>query len=137
MRRGAAVAAALGCVLVSSGCGGAEAVHAGDVTVLVAARSGDSMDAGSSGALTVVGGCAGVGDSVVIWPHGTDIVDDDPLTLDVPGVGHVVLGEKFDMGGGFIYETGDTDQSPPDEIGDGVPIPEDCQGRDIWLAAPG
>jgi hypothetical protein len=118
-----------------AGCGGPEVLHAGDVTVLVRESRGDSMGAEFRGPLAVVGGCAGAGGAVVVWPHGTEVVATDPLTLDIPGSGRVALGEAFEMGGGFAYEAASSDRDAPAEIGDGVAIPEDCRGLDLWVAA--
>jgi len=135
VHRGIVLAAVLGCVLTVSGCGDAKVLHAGGVSVLVAAPSGDSMAAEFRGELAVVGDCAGAGDAVVIWPHGTKVVRADPLTLDIPGVGHVTVGERFEMGGGFVYESSDATESAPAVFGDKVAIPEGCRGRDLWVAA--
>lgn len=68
-------------------CGGGEAVSAGDAIVLVSERTGSGMEALGGGRLEVVGGCLGACGYVIVWPHGTEVVDDEPLTIDVPGHG--------------------------------------------------
>ena len=73
-------------VLPLSGCGG-QVISAGDVTVLVSERGSGGMDALGGGVLEVVGGCLGASGSVIVWPHGTDVVQDDPLTIDIPDYG--------------------------------------------------
>ena len=73
-----------------SGCGGAEVAVVDDVTVLIGARSGSGMDALLPGRLAVVDGCLGLDyedgavSYVVIWPHGTEVVRDSPLTIALP-----------------------------------------------------
>jgi len=113
---------------VLSACGGAEVVDAGDVTVLVGERSGDGMAALLPGRLAVVDGCLGVqseGDAayVVVWPHGTEVVDEDPLTISVPDDGEHVLGDELEVGGG---------ESPLKEPG-GIDVEAECPGALIWL----
>lgn len=109
---------------------------AGDVTVLVSARTGTGMDALGSGPLSVVGGCLGLGEFVVVWPPGTDVVDEDPLRLDLPDVGTVGLGDPVQVAGGFVVEhaEGDETREPgPAEVG-GVTVPRRCAAHDVFLA---
>ena len=69
-------------------CGGqGEVVQSGDVSVLVSERADGGMAAQGGGTLEVVGGCLGAGGSVIVWPHGTQVVQDQPLTILIPGVG--------------------------------------------------
>ncbi|WP_121251193.1 hypothetical protein [Nocardioides ferulae] len=112
-----------------TGCS-AEVVESGEVAVLVGERSGDGMDALLSGRLAVVEGCLGVTTTedetgtVVVWPHGTDVVDDDPLTIAVPGEDDYALGEEIQVGGGGA--------DGPD-VG-GVDIEQECGVDTAWLA---
>jgi hypothetical protein len=39
----------------------------------------------------------------VIWPHGTKIATDDPLTIDVPSLGRLRVGDYVDGMGGDEY----------------------------------
>ena len=64
----------------------------------------DSMSAGVSGVLSRVGSCIGLGDSLVIWPHGTTW---DPatstLTFSAPFEGYSAqLGQHVHGGGGTV-----------------------------------
>lgn len=134
MKRCAVVAGLLGALPLVAGCGG-QVVTAGDVTVLVSARTGAGMDALGSGPLTVVGGCLGLGDFVVVWPPGTDVVDEDPLVVDVPEVGRVGLGDRVVVGGGFVveHEPGTARDAGSEEVG-GVTVPASCARHDVFLA---
>jgi hypothetical protein len=38
----------------------------------------------------------------VIWPQGTRIASDDPMTIDVPGLGTLTIGDQV-AGGGVEY----------------------------------
>ncbi|HEX4976380.1 MAG TPA: hypothetical protein VFV40_00815 [Nocardioides sp.] len=134
MNRQAATAGLLGALVLVAGCGG-RVVSAGDVTVLVSARTGAGMDALGSGRLSVVGGCLGLGDVVVVWPHGTDVVGEEPLRVEVPGVGSVGLGDQVEVGGGFVveHEPGTPRDAGPVEVG-GVSVPASCAKHDVFLA---
>lgn len=121
--------AALALLAPLSACGGGEVVEAGDVTVLVGEDTGAGMDALLSGELTVIDGCLGVRQYVVIWPHGTDVTDDDPLTIEVPDLGTFTLGDTVELGGGEVSTNSDTSEL------DGVTVPEDCAGSASWLAS--
>src|SRR3954452_361212 len=85
------LAVALGTVCVLAGCGGGQGdvLRSEDSTVLVGAKvDGDSLAGiGYSGTVAMVGQCLGLNEATVIWPHGTQIASDDPLTIDVPGLG--------------------------------------------------
>ena len=64
------------------------------------------MDAVLGGSLEVLGGCLGVGGVVVVWPHGTDVVDEDPVTIEIPGMGRYTVGDQVEIGGGGGREDG-------------------------------
>ena len=68
----------------------------------------------------MVGDCLGLGDNVVIWPPGTKVVSGDPLTIDVPGLRSVAVGDSIE-GGGLDYGQ----REPPD----GLKVPESCEGK--------
>lgn len=134
-RRWRAGLTALAALVALTGCGG-QVLSAGEVTVLVAARTGAGMDALGSGRLSVVGGCLGLEDYVVVWPHGTDVVAEDPLRVEVPGVGTVGLGDRVQLAGGFVVEhpgDGPARDAAPLEVG-GVEAPASCARHDVFLA---
>ncbi|MCF6745292.1 hypothetical protein E9529_13615 [Blastococcus sp. KM273128] len=109
-------------------------IAAGGVTVLVSERTGSGMDALGGGRLEVVGGCLGAGGSVVVWPHGTEVVDEEPMTIDVPGHGIYGLGDEVEVGGGFVLEHSSQDVRPgPFDIA-GVTVPAGCAEHDVFLA---
>jgi hypothetical protein len=115
-----------------SACGGAQAIDGGGATVLVAERTRGGMDALLEGTLAVVDGCLGItdgttyADTVVVWPHGTEVTSDDPTTIDLPGVGEVAVGEEVSVGGGV-------DRSNTGQVG-GLTVPSYCDSGEIWLA---
>ena len=105
------MAAALLPLAALAGCGG-HVTMAGDVTVLVAAPAVDGMDALGGGRLEVVGGCLGASGSVIVWPHGTEVVAEDPLTISIPDVGTYRLGDDVRIGGGYVLEHTSSDVTP-------------------------
>jgi hypothetical protein len=54
---------------------------------------------GLGGVVRMIGTCLGFGENPVIWPYGTTIVSDSPLTIAVPGLGHVSVGDGVGGGG--------------------------------------
>lgn len=122
-----------GLALSLAACGG-QAISAGDVTVLVSERADAGMDALGGGKLEVVGGCLGAGGSVIVWPHGTDVVQDDPLTIDIPGYGTFALGDEVQVAGGYVLEHSSDDVAPGDYPVSGVSVPAECAKYDIFLA---
>lgn len=121
-------------LLLVPGCGG-DVVTAGDTTVLVGQRATSGMDALGGGTLEVVGGCLGAGGYVVVWPHGTEVVDEDPLTIDIPDAGRVALGDEVQVGGGFVLEHSSTTRSPGPLQAGGITVPAECAAYDVFLAA--
>ena len=79
-------------------------IDAGGVKVMVAGYQSGGSDALGGGTLEVVGDCLGADGDVYVFPQGTKVVDEDPLTVDIPDVGEVSLGEEFDVGGGWEVE---------------------------------
>ena len=128
---------ALGVCVLLTACGG-RVIEAGDVTVLVGQRTGSGMDAMGGGVLEVVGGCLGAGGYTIVWPHGTEVVDEDPLTIDVPGEGEVSLGDEISLGGGYVQESDGGASTPagPVQVG-GVRVPEACVGQGVFLSHAG
>lgn len=80
----------------------------GDALVLVGEKTNAGMMALTSGVLTDVGGCVGIGpengalddSAVVIWPHGTTVTVPEPLTIRVGGKDYE-MGDQIEIGGGF------------------------------------
>lgn len=65
-----------------------------------AAVVGDNVaGVGLGGSVTLAGDCLGINQMAVIWPHGTTVVDTDPLTITVPGVGSLSVGDHVSGGG--------------------------------------
>jgi hypothetical protein len=115
------------------GCAG-QVISAGDVTVLVSEFPSGGMDAQGGGRLEVLGGCLGASGSVIVWPHGTKVVGDDPLTIEVPDNGTFGLGDEVQLGGGWVLEHSSDNVEPgPYEVG-GVTVPAECAEHDIFLA---
>jgi hypothetical protein len=57
------------------------------------------------------------------------VVSEDPLEVDVPGVGTVGLGDTVELGGGFVFEPG-----APGETYDSELVPRECAGSPVFLA---
>jgi hypothetical protein len=132
-RHGAWSLVASAAVVSLSACGG-QVISAGDVTVLVSERPGAGMDALGGGRLEVVGGCLGASGSVIVWPHGTKVVDEEPLRIEVPGYGTFGLDDQVQVGGGYVLEHSSGEVKPgPYEVA-GVTVPADCAEYDIFLA---
>lgn len=114
-------------------CGG-RVISTGEVTVLVAEPADAGMTAVVGGRLEVVGGCLGTNGSLIVWPHGTEIVKDHPPTIDVPDYGTFALGDRLEVGGGFVLEHSSDDvQSGTYEVA-GVTMPAECAKHEIFVA---
>jgi len=87
------------------------------------------MEALGGGTVDVVDGCLGADGAVIIWPHGTEVVSADPLTVDVPDVGEVTLGDAVQLGGGFVFEPTSEGQTYDSEL-----VPPSCADRPVFLA---
>jgi hypothetical protein len=116
-----------------SGCGG-KVIVAGEVSVLVSERATSGMDALGGGRLEVVGGCLGADGTVIVWPHGTKVINEDPLTIEIPDNGTFTVGEEVRIGGGYVLE-----RSPGERADDsfevaGVTVPSSCSEHDVFLA---
>lgn len=127
---------ALSAVPLLAACGGGgQVISAGDVTVLVSEETGSGMEALGGGQLEVVGGCLGASGSVIVWPHGTEVAHDEPLTVDVPGYGTYGLGDEVQVaGGGVGLERSSTDVEPGPYDVAGVTVPARCAQHNIFLA---
>lgn len=101
--------AATAATLVLVGCGGGQTQRSlGDFTIYVhrgsmLPRGGE--DALIQGKLTTDEGCVllehETGDAYpVVWPSGTSIIDDDPLTLRLPSGDRLEVGQTVSGGGG-------------------------------------
>lgn len=106
----------------------------GDVTVLVSEPLEAGMDALGGGRVEVVGGCLGADGSVIVWPPGTEVIEDDPLRVDVPGSGTIGLGDDVELGGGYVLEHSSDEVEPgPYEVA-GITVPAECAEHDVFLA---
>lgn len=103
-----------------------------EATVLVSERTSSGMEALIPGVIESVDGCLGLNGQVVVWPHGTDVVDEDPLTLDLPGHGEVGVGDEIALGGGFLHEP-PQDEPRDDLVMGGVLVPEPCTHHPVAL----
>ena len=117
--------------MLLAACGGGEAqqLRAGDVTVLVSAPPDAGMDALGGGTVEVVDGCLGADGAVIIWPHGTRVVSEEPPEIDVPQVGAVGVGDTVELGGGFVFEPESPGQTYASDL-----VPEACADRPVFLA---
>lgn len=94
------------------------------------------MDSAGNGRLEVVGGCLGAEGFVFIWPPGTKVVEEEPLTIDVPDTGVFAIGEEIRIAGGFVLEHSEDEIEPgPIEFA-GITVPAECAKHDIFLATP-
>lgn len=136
-RGSAVIIAATGALLAA--CGGSvtdgpsvgERLIVGEVTVLVSEPPSAGMDALGGGTVEVVGDCLGADGTVMIWPHGTEVVQESPLMIEIPEVGTVGLGDVVELGGGMIYEPS-SDPTGPDPDPPGVP--QGCASYPVFLA---
>ena len=121
------------CFVSLAGCSG-KVITVDGATVLVSERATSGMDAALAAELQIVGGCLGAGGSVVIWPFGTRVIDEDPLTIEIPDNGTFVVGEEVTVGGGFVLEHSSVARDPgPLEVS-GVTVPTACADHDVFLA---
>lgn len=110
--------------------------HGDQLRVPVAELSNGGMDAALSSDLAVVGGhCLGVEgpgpDTLLIWPFGTTVsYDPDPVVLLPDGTTYAV-GDRLELGGGYIDETQTRATSAPIAL-----LPPECQGLQRFLVSP-
>lgn len=116
-----------------TGCAGMVIV-AGEVSVLVSERPAGGMDALGGGQLEVVGGCLGADSTVIVWPHGTKVVNEDPISIDIPDNGTFTLGDQVQVGGGYVLEHSSGERvADPFEVA-GVTVPSACAEHGVFLA---
>jgi hypothetical protein len=109
-------------------------LSAGEVTVLVSKPAGAGMEALGGGRLEVLSGCLGASGSVIVWPHGTEVVKEEPLIIDVPNYGTFALDDEVQVSGGYVLEHSSNDVEPGDYQAGGVTVPADCARHDIFVA---
>jgi hypothetical protein len=133
MRKVPSCVASAGLLLLLAACGD-QATTAGNVSVLVSGPTSTGMLSLMNGRLEVVGDCLGANGSVIVWPPGTDVVKQDPLTIDIPDNGTFTLGDDVHLGGGLVVQHPIDDVEPgPIEVA-GVSVPAECAKHDIFLA---
>lgn len=107
------------CLLVGAlaSCNGT-ALEGDGGTVLIGTDDGDNMaGVGLGGEVALVGDCLGLDEALIIWPPWTEVTAAEPLTISVPGLGAVKVGDRIE-GGGQEYDI----SHPPD----GLKIPAGC-----------
>jgi hypothetical protein len=109
-------------------------ISAGEVTVLVSEQTGSGEQALGGGQLEVVGGCLGASGSVIVWPHGTEVVNEDPVMINVPGHGTYGLGDEIQLVGGVALAHSSRDVEPGTYDVAGAIVPPLCAEHDIFLA---
>lgn len=107
------------------------------VVVLVSEAMKGGRGSGITGRVEVVGGCLGIDGSVVVWPHGTETLAYEPLTITIPRKGSYAVGDEVQLPGGQVVErsSGGTGTGPRKV--NGARIPVSCAKRDIFLARRG
>jgi hypothetical protein len=130
IRRLAWFAAAACLLLAVAGCSNSKTlVSSAGTQVIVGTDDGNNMaGVGFGGVIDYAGTCLGLrmgGNEevhTVIWPPGTEITDEDPFTIHVPGLGDVGIGQSIE-GGGLSYEDRD--------LPNGVHVPKKCNSEVI------
>ncbi len=102
--------------------------------VLVSEHVTFAMKALGGGRLQLVGGCLGASGNVIVWPQGTEVVKNEPLTIRIPASGTFAIGDTVRVGGGFVLEHTSDDVEPGDYEVAGVTVPAECAEHDIFVA---
>jgi hypothetical protein len=133
MRKAPSCVASAALLFILTACGD-QATTAGNVSVLVSEPTSTGMLSLMSGRLEVVGECLGANGSVIVWPPGTDVVKQDPLTIDIPDKGTFTIGDEVQVGGGLVLQrSGDDVERGRLEVA-GVSVPAECAKHHIFLA---
>lgn len=97
-----------------------EVLESGGTYVLVGVYDGNNMaGVGFGGTVSQVGDCLGIDGVVVVWPPGTTITSNDPLVIDVPGLGATRVGDRV---------VGGADEGP---LPDGLVVPDGCPTDEV------
>jgi hypothetical protein len=128
-----------------SGCGDHDGhvLRSGSAFVLVGASDEARRLPHSTitGRVSIVGGCLGINGSAVdgatvIWPHGTKITAEDPLTIDVPGLGSLRVGDGVD-GSGDQFVNHRPGQEYVDYLPQGIDrVPTGCRRNQVIAFYP-
>ncbi|MDO5745865.1 MAG: hypothetical protein Q4P23_15530, partial [Micrococcaceae bacterium] len=62
------------------------------------------------------------------------VVQDSPLTINVPGNGRFALGDEVQVRGGYLLEHSSRDVEPREFEAGGITVPAQCARPDIFLA---
>ncbi len=108
-----------------------EVLKAGGTYVLIGAEPDDNANTvgvGYDGTVQIVGACLGAGRQTIIWPHGTKILSENPLAIDVPELGRVTVGDRI-VGGGTSWQA--------DRLPDGIDaLPDGCPDDQLFAFRP-
>lgn len=74
---------------------------------------------------------------VVVWPYGTTVVDEDPLTIEIPDTATFIPGDHVQVGGGFVLEHTSGGRPVASFEAGGVAVPRSCAEHDVFLAWTG
>lgn len=121
-RAGAVLLIAAVAVSLSSCRESANFVMADGTYVLLAQPGDGGDDAEISGTVTVIGSCLGIDDAIAVWPADTTVVGTDPVTIKVPDVGEISVGDPVDGAGAALSV---------DHLPDGVVVPDDCDATTV------
>ena len=94
-----------------------------------------------TGRVSIVGDCLGINGAAVdaatvIWPHGTKITADNPLTIEVPGLGNLRVGDGVD-GSGDQFVNHRPGQEHLDYLPKGIDrVPTGCRANQVIAFYP-
>ena len=129
--RSLALMVAAASALLTNACSGSDVatVHReSDVSVVVSESDtgGDAAGLGVAGDVSLVGTCLGIGFQSVVWPPGTEVASANPVTVVVPGLGELTIGDAV-VAEGYTVD-GESDFAQV--------FPEGCPIEDIVVLTP-
>jgi len=93
----------------------------GSLTAMVGARSDAHLLALMGGPITRVGNCFGLGDSLAIWPFGTEPLSGNRLKI---GAKVYDLGDTVNLGGGVMDQSSNDFDPAEFDAPEGCPVTE-------------
>lgn len=106
---------------------GPHVIQRENVRVLVAGPTDLYRQVEYSGKLKLgAGGCLGLSRDgtttrIMMWPSGTRLIDDNPVTLEIPGAGRIALGQEIRAAGGQAMKASKHYPEVPEECQEGNP----------------